>query len=342
MPYQTNLSLNQIPNRNKDPRLFNQCRAVFGENGLSTIGVNTIEDMIAKFRQQPPPRSQSCGMLHPYGRFVETVSTSSTHNDKALYIEIPKCASTTMKTMLYLEPDPKFGQGGWHSSYDKVPPSFPVSQLSFVVVREPLARFVSGYQTVRSRLLLKHGYFHDESSTSITLTSEVNRFVSFTKRILTHGAHAQHVHDFEESGLVTVPGSGCIWYHTLSQMWFIEMYPLPINFILHLETLEADLKLLKKLLPIKMQSTSSLPKMNSKGGYKAPPGELDLNTLKKKAPATMLLILHYLRQDYACLNYSLPEDLEAIKRNVSEIALSHKEELIEEFEKDLDKGEGGG
>jgi hypothetical protein len=46
-------------------------------------------------------------------------------------------------------------------------------------------------------------------------------------------------------------------------------------------------------------------------------------------------------QDYACLNYSLPEDLEAIKRNVSEIALSHKEELIEEFEKDLDKEEGG-
>jgi hypothetical protein len=124
----------------------------------------------------------------------------------------------------------------------------------------------------------------------------VKRFNDFTNLVTKRGALVNQLNKKDIS---------CVWCHCLSQMWFIEMYPLPINYVLHLETLEKDIAELGKRLPIFLPE-ARLPKMNTKGHL---PGELDKTELIRRSPESIEKILKYLLQDYICLDYPQPNVL---------------------------------
>jgi hypothetical protein len=87
-------SIPPIPERNKDPRHYSKCRAVFGASDTS-ISVNTVEDYIASELGERSPRVRKCSMLFPYGGFAYPTNNFSL---SILWVEIPKCATTTIKT----------------------------------------------------------------------------------------------------------------------------------------------------------------------------------------------------------------------------------------------------
>ena len=297
---------NKVPSRNSDPRLLPVCW-LHGirreEEGNNTTSVNTIEDVIFSRQRQNPSsarmaevtklwektgvRRQSCGMLHPYGRFVQ-----STHDNQGiLYVEIPKTSSSTMKAWLSLCRHPVLGGGNFGGGWAQKAPIFPPAQKAFVVVREPLKRFLSGYGTVRSRVLA----FHQKSI--IGHEKELQRFRTFVKTLTSEGGlvMARQGHD------------SCVWCHTLSQMWFIELYPHRIDFVVHLETLEADLKALKHAVPtISLPAVPPIHKNTKEADHV--PGALTSDELIMGAPETIKDILVYLAHDYACLQYPPPAE----------------------------------
>jgi len=310
----------------EDPRHLDACRAVHKLVGRSNFSVDTIEDIIAnsklhanttdafKYYDQDvsvrikerrrtferSPRSQACGMLHPYGGFIQ----SRDSQQPILYVEIPKTSSSTMKSWIKTFcKDSKYGEGHFlHSRFTQMAPVLPNTLLSFTVVREPLKRFLSGYGTIRHRALLKGKTASHSSSSKIQgalyssdRAAEIERFKSFVSIVVDEGAIMQARNDGKND---------CIWNHVLSQMWFIEMYPQPINFVLHVESLEEDIKILRRYLPVTLPLGSPTHK-NSVEGSKEP-GFLKSDEYIKSAPAAIQMVLEYLRQDYVCLQYPIP------------------------------------
>jgi len=318
-----------LASKYQDPRLLDTCRAVHKPRLQNSCSVNTIEDVIAssklhansseilRYRDshvsaevweqrhmfERHPRSQACGMLHPYGRFVQSRDPQQPRG--ILYVEIPKTSSTTIKTWITaLCKDPEYGTGSFETAkFSQMAPVFSKTQLSFTVVREPLSRFISGYGTIRNRVLLfgKHASYPadgvkvDGKSYLVSRAAEVNRFENFVKLVVDEGPMLQARHQKE---------ADCRWCHILSQMWFIEMYPQPINFVLHAETLEKDIGLLRRHLPVRLPSVPPGHR-NSHEGAKSP-GFMEPHELIAAAPSTIKMALEYLRQDYVCLQYPIP------------------------------------
>ena len=318
-----------LASKHQDPRHLDACRALHKPRLQDSFSVNTIEDVIAhaklhanssellRYRDRSVstkiweqrriferhPRSQACGLLHPYGRFVQ--SRDSQQPRGILYVEIPKSSSTTIKTWISaLCKDPEYGAGGYgFTQFSLMAPVLPKSQLSFTVVREPLARFISGYGTIRNRVLLrgKHASYPgdnvevDDNSYLASRAAEVDRFKDFVKLVFDEGPMLQARHQKDDN---------CQWCHIFSQMWFIEMYPQPINFVLHVESLVKDIALFRRYLPVKLPSVPPRH-MNSHEGAKSP-GYLEPRELIAAAPSAIKMALEYLRQDYVCLQYPFP------------------------------------
>ena len=314
-----------LASKHQDPRLLGACRAV--HKSSSNFSVDTIEDIIASSKRnskdlQPSkyrdmdvsayvkqrrhtfersPRSQACGMLHPYGRFIE----SRDSQQPILYVEIPKTSSSTMKSWINsFCKDAMYGEGDFQSlQFTQMAPVFPNTLLSFTVVREPLKRFISGYGTIRHRVLLggeKASHLNSSKVRSLwyspTRAAEIGRFEKFVSVVVDEGAITQARNAVKNN---------CVWNHALSQMWFIEMYPQPINFVLHVETLEADLNRLRRYLPVVLPPGPPTHENAAEGS--ALPGYLKPEDYIKGAPSAIFRVVKYLNQDYVCLQYPLPE-----------------------------------
>ena len=111
----------------------------------------------------------------------------------------------------------------------------------------------------------------------------------------------------EGDGLVTNrPKEGCLWFHVMSQTWFLELLGRPIDRVLRLESLEADLKVLLRDLPLLDPRNQTLkpslpPKQNTVEG------NFDTRTLLRTSPRGVRKALMYLRRTARMrLGYEVP------------------------------------
>ena len=136
------------------------------------------------------------------------VLSTSRRVKPAFFLEIPKTGSTTLKRWL-----------GRPFAENKRNKRFEIHR-SFTVVREPLQRFLSGYGTVRHRAS-RSGHWWPFNTTM----SEPEKFEAFVDLLRREG-----------DGLVTNrPKEGCLWFHVMSQPWFLELLNRPIDRVLRLE-----------------------------------------------------------------------------------------------------------
>merc|ERR1712166_95328 len=194
-----------------DPRLSEACRRFHGAwaspSAIDVI-VRTVEDTVAN-RSAPSYRRLrqpfgTCDM--PYGRLAQGDN---------FYLEVPKTGSTTMKA--------RFKDGA--SATDDLPPGFPRSVTkSFVFVREPLARMLSGYGTLVKRL--KSKLLRKAWPAFMFETNEALRFKGFVDMLTSHT---------DEALASKVNNVDCVWQHVMSQMWFFNNYPAEITFVARMD-----------------------------------------------------------------------------------------------------------
>jgi len=252
-----------------DPRALHQCRAVYGAR--DEYSVVTTEDAIGGRGAKDARPQYACDLKHPYGRFVDVADGTA----PVFFLEIPKTGSTSVKHWLQRP----FAENKRNKAFDV--------HRSFTVVREPLQRFLSGYGTVRHRAA-RHWPFNASMS-------EADTFEAFVDLIRSEGDR-----------LVTSrPKEGCVWFHVMSQTWFIELLERPIDRVLRLERLEEDLALLLRDFPLldphNHTLSASLPSRAN-----TVEGNFDTLTLLRTSPRGIRNALAYLRQDYACLGYEAP------------------------------------
>ena len=79
-------------------------------------------------------------------------------------------------------------------------------------------------------------------------------FREFVTNLTTQGERLAISHAMKAKGHRGGDGGGgnfkCGLYHVLPQMWFISLAPRPVDFIVHLETMDADMKAMAKCLPL--------------------------------------------------------------------------------------------
>jgi len=262
--------------RRRDPRLSEACRRFHGawaSPPAIDVIVRTVEDAVAN-RSAPSGRRLrqpfgTCDM--PYGRLAQGGN---------FYLEVPKTGSTTMKA--------RFKDGA--SATDDLPPGFPRNETkSFVFVREPLARMLSGYGTLVKRLRSR---LHRRSWPAFMFeTSEALRFKGFVDMLT---SHTDEVLASEANNV------DCVWQHVMSQMWFFNNYPAEITFVARMEQLEAELAAISLHLNVSF---------GTKGNSNVNEGDLDgvdVQHLSRTVPHAVAKLLAHLSQDYECLQYPVP------------------------------------
>jgi len=170
---------------------------------------------------------------------------------------------------------------------------------------------LSGYGTLVSRLPDLFGSCGDQ----------LECFREFVTNLTTQGerlaqAHAMKADRHRGGGGGGGGGFKCALYHVLSQMWFISLAPRPLDFIVHLETMEADLKAMAKCLPLAagVAPPFTLNAREGQAGSKGQQGEatvageppLSRAELTRRAPDAVAKLVEYLRHDYECLQYPIP------------------------------------
>jgi hypothetical protein len=277
-----------------DPRLQQTCIDVYGPAG-KFLRVRTLEDNASQ-RMNVSERRTSCGLGHPYGRIIR-VTDGRRDGHRILYVEIPKTGSTYVKAKSATMRDEGLPLGDL--------PGLLISSISFTVVREPLQRFLSGYGTIISRLeekLLRVTGLGNTSAGVYNNMTRTERFGAFVDLV---------IHAGDRMGLFPQNSwtrEHCVWYHTMTQMWFIELMPQRIDYTLHVETLDADLMFLANVLDIPAFANSvTLPRANvNEGGLSR---EMLMTAVRKNALVHTKLVQTYLKQDYTCLGYSAPTSL---------------------------------
>jgi len=262
--------------RRMDPRLSEACRRFHGawaSPPTTDVIVRTVEDAVANrsgpFGRRLRQPFGTCDM--PYGRLAQGDN---------FYLEVPKTGSTTMKA--------RFKDGA--SATDDLPPGFPRSVTkSFVFVREPLARMLSGYGTLVKRLkrrLLRRSWpaFMFETNEALRFKGFVDMLTSHTDEVLASKAN----------------NVDCVWQHVMSQMWFFNNYPAQITFVARMEQLEAELAAISLHLNVSF-GTKGNSNVNE-GGLDV----VDVQHLSRTVPHAVAKLLAHLSQDYECLQYPVP------------------------------------
>ena len=149
---------------------------------------------------------------------------------------------------------------------------------SFAFVREPLQRLVSAFGTVshRSRLLE---------------AGDASSFGRFVDLLLAHGDRAHVELDRE-------------WFHALSQVYFIKLFPREIDFVVHLERVDEEWAALAARVAL---PPANAVRYNAVEGF-ADRADRDkaVSASLESDPALPAKLWRWLAHDYACLGYPVP------------------------------------
>jgi hypothetical protein len=335
-------ALQQAPASHDDPRQQRACHEVFGVFPAHTAAsprLRTVEDEIAGRAMAPAlghrlrGRMGPCAM--PYGLLANT-TRGHARGERVFYVEVPKAGSSTVKEIL----EKSFGATHALPAQRSNAP-FGVDERAFTVVREPLERLISGYGTLIARLTTVERErarrpagdarrpAGERSAPSSQLRGgrggAVARFERFVELLTTRGDALLR----EDQG---VRPYGCLWGHVMSQMWFLAPFAGEIEYVAHVEELEPDLEHIRTRFalapyPARRDAPDGARSGASARARGAPYSQWSGNSknaregaavhaptkeeLMRHAPRALARLVHYLRQDYACLQYPVPNITEA-------------------------------
>merc|ERR1711879_349312 len=135
---------------------------------------------------------------------------------------------------------------------------------TFMVVRHPLDRFLSGYGTVITRMQQLNGRKPcvTDRLAAILNMSEPQRLSAYLELYLAEGERWCE----QVTCRGRRAGHSCLPQHVLSQRWFRNLWPGPIDFMLHTETLTADIQRLSRWLGVALsaQHSNAKPEIRAK------------------------------------------------------------------------------
>jgi len=175
-----------------------------------------------------------CNCNNPYGRFIQGP------RHKFFYIEIPKTGSSSVKIMI-----DRYGADH----------AIPLNEAdigstkAFAFIRHPITRFLSGYGTVIRRLKSI-----DPVLKSVLNMPEPQRFNEFVDLFVKQGE--------KMVPLYCSPRTGCILQHVMSQTWFLNFWPGPID-LYRVEGFVDEVTRLAEFTQLDL----SLPHANSNEGH---------------------------------------------------------------------------
>jgi len=181
-----------------------------------------------------------CNCDNPYGRFIEGPRHTF------FYIEIPKTGSSSVKIMI-----DRYGA-------DHAIPRNEAdigSTKAFAFIRHPITRFLSGYGTIMRRLkvTLNMGSTSiDPVLKSVLYMPEPQRFNEFVDLFVKQG---------EKVVLLYRSPGYCIMQHVMSQTWFLNFWPGPVD-LYRVEGFVDEVKRLAEFTQLDL----SLPHANSNEG----------------------------------------------------------------------------
>ena len=315
--YQPAPRLLSADSRSADPRRRRECRSFHGNwqpiaeqpscpevggwrlfSKACGMAMRVVEDELAN---RTAPEAHTC---HIPGRIVQLRHSGQT----VYFVEVAKSASTTIKAMLAAEanaePRRVCSPGTW-----------PRRTLSFTFVRDPLDRMISAFHEVVTRLAA--------CPDSCTLPAFVElgkrrEYIASFKAFVEHvtspagakGIRIRCADNLDRVNLLT-PCHVCALEHTASQLWHLQVYPYPIDFVGRVESLDQDLQALQQHLGLRLRGSgmhanarnASALGAHTMGAGAAPAREM----LLKAAPRAVDKLVRHLRHEYTCFGYSMPK-----------------------------------
>ena len=218
-----------------------------------------------------------------------------------VWLHIPKCASTWMRTHLHVDEDrhrivdtevardisrgARMNIGGGMLRYE--------TSETFAIVRDPTARVLSAYSTIVERG--GNSECWREALPFLNEADEEMRFLGFLRALRDVGTRAL--------GACPHVGYGCLWHHALSQSLFVfravGLPPLRRRNIVRLERLSTELP--------RVLDTPEIARLPL--SVYAQPENTNANAGSRllRIPGVLAFIAEYYRQDYACFGYPPPD-----------------------------------
>ena len=313
-----------------DPRVRPECLNFFGNATWRTWRV--VEDQVSRRTASLSNTSYSikCAPGSRYQIFQRRPSRgyATVCNEKnwpslpkgacsTLAMLIPKCGSTSIRQVLRY----------WLKHHTTLRSrEYPQGELmkrlsgSFVVVREPLTRLLSAYGTIVERASRLPGFQMFRLYPFMRHADEVARFSHFARLLRTEGDRLI----MREAREVSACDKEPVWMHAMSQMFYLQAYPYPFDYVAHLETYDSDLTKIEKMFSFdtiftdeterNRQGNNKTVRSNARQGQ----SHMNLTELMLLAPKAVEDLVAYARHDYACLADYLPQmpgAMESVGRN---------------------------
>mmetsp|Transcript_8098 Transcript_8098/g.23833 ORF Transcript_8098/g.23833 Transcript_8098/m.23833 type:complete len:364 (+) Transcript_8098:5-1096(+) len=262
-------------------------------------------------------------LFNPYGRLMYALHRSkpgrhaqAVRRVPVVWVEIPKCGSTTLKRMTGLTPEygplvraeiramlARMDARGW-------PP------IAFVISRDPLARALSAYGTLRDKLTLLCFKERHVQMPKGSIRHRLGCPTWVAEENVTH-AFSAYVDFVTLGGLARQAGRGRDFtarydlevMHAFSQSFYLAIYKHPIYYVLRLEHLGEDFAAMQahtgKLYAGRRVGVGAPISLDprraenvNQGGGRSARSVLD--------PRDLLRLATYYRQDYECMGYPWP------------------------------------
>lgn len=231
--------------------------------------------------------------LSQYGHLLKTCPGS---NCSFYWLEIPSSGSSTMESMLYRY----FEEGA--PSFGNFTEKAVEGLRAFSFLRHPVSRFIGAYGRI-VQYISKVPSTNPDCLTpelrELMALEEPMRFGRFVDLFIARGPAIAE--------LYPCPENPCLFSGLLSQTWFLNLWPGPLDYLGHVESIEEDVKELGDLLGVELRvPMKKRRKMVMRPSRDLrPSGDMSLNVDRLLLDSGRMRKLHdYFRHDMLQLGYS--------------------------------------